>query len=600
MVGAPGAAQPPDPVRWSLTLEPSGTAPGGRIIARLEAAIEPGWHLYSLTTPPGPIATTVEAEESPAVALYRVYQQEPEVYFDKNFNSNVEVFGDKASIAILIETRSDLSQGSYPVTFRVRYQVCDDRQCLLPVRRAVSAVLKVDPALPLAAAVVPGGYRLVAPDSQAHVSELGARGETDRRGMGMFLLIAFGFGLAAVFTPCVFPMIPITVSFFLKQREGAVWQASLFAAGIVVLFSAFGLAATAVLGPFGVVQLASSPWVNALVALLLFAFGLSLLGLFDIRVPSSLLTGADRLSRRGGALGALLMGLAFSLGAFACVGPFVGTLLAGSLTAGGLRPLAGMVAFAAGLALPFFGLALFPSLLGRLPKSGGWMTQVKVVFGFVVMAAALKYAANVDAVLQWNLLTRARFLAIWVVLFAMPGVYLLAPWKWWRGGRPATAAVLAGSLLLLFAMRLVPGVLGGSLGELDAYAPLAAGAKDGWIKNGYAEALAEARLRGKPVLVSFTGYACANCHWMKANMFTRPEIAAELANFVLLELYTDGTDASSRKNRVMLGERFATAAIPFYAVVDADERVLAAFAGLTRKPSEFREFLRRGSRRPTE
>ena len=406
-------------------------------------------------------------------------------------------------------------------------------------------------------------------------------------------------------------MIPITMSFFLSRPSGTrregVFQAAVFCLGIIVLFSGLGLATTAVLGPFGVVQLGSNPWVNGFIALVFLAFGLSLLGAFEITIPSAVLTRLDRAAQGGGIAGTLLMGLTFSLTSFACVGPFVGTLLAASVQDGGLRPLAGMAAFATGLALPFFLLALFPSYLKRLPRSGGWMARVKVVMGFVILAAMLKYLSSVDQVLQWNVLTRERFLAAWIVLFAMPGLYLLGflPLEGIkRDERAGLGRLLTGIAFLIFSISLLPGMFGGRLGELDAYVPLgssAPGSSSGgesgaiaWMKNQYREALAQARRESKLVFVSFTGYACTNCHWMKANMFTRPEIAAAMGGFVPVELYTDGTDAASEENQALQQSRFATVAIPYYAIVDPDGNVVASFPGLTKDPQEFLAFLRKG------
>ena len=297
------------------------------------------------------------------------------------------------------------------------------------------------------------------------------------------------------------------------------------------------------------------------------------------------------------------MGLAFSLTSFACVGPFVGTLLAASAQSGGLRPALGMVTFSVGLAAPFFLLALFPAYLKRLPKSGGWLPRVKVVMGFVILAAMLKYLSNIDLVLQWNILTRERFLAAWMVLFALPGLYLLGflrlegvskdePVGLWR--------LLVGATFLAFAMSLGPGMYGSRLGELDAHVPLpsdsfrAGGEKLEWLKNDFRGALERARREGKLVFVNFTGYACTNCHWMKANMFTRAEIAAALRQYVLVELYTDGTDAGSEANQKLQDSRFHTIAIPFYAILDTDERVVATFDRLTRDPQEYLAFLNQG------
>ncbi len=598
-------AQRLDPVQWSLAAEESA-APGAIVAARLTATIEPGWHLYSLSTPKGPIPTTVRIAENPAVAGFEVYQPAPSVKFDPNFQTDTETFEKEAVFYLAVELAKDAA-GSVEITAQVRYQACDEKQCLLPVRKTATTAIRFDPAARTAAFSVPAGYLLFDPGRPANVGmpaaspAPAAQGGGQVQGLGSFVLIAFGFGLAAVFTPCVFPMIPITVSFFLNRQGGSrgesVAQALVFCLGIIVLFTTLGLVATAALGPFGSVQMGSNVWVNAFITAIFFVFALSLLGAFEITLPSGLLTRMDGASRRGGLLGTLVMGLTFSLTAFACVGPFVGTLLAGSVSGGGVRPLVGMVSFASGLALPFFLLALFPSYLARLPKSGGWMSRVKIVLGFVILAAALKYASNVDAVMQWNVLTRERFLALWIVLFALPGLYLLGLLRMEGIGaddKPGTARLLIGTAFLAFALSLAPGMFGGKLGELDAYVPLAPGQHAAWIKNDYAQALARARAESKRIFLNFTGYACTNCHWMKSNMFPRPEIAAALDEFVLVELYTDGTDAASEANQKILTGRFDTVAIPYYAILDADEKTIASFAGLTRDPAEFLAFLRTG------
>jgi thiol:disulfide interchange protein DsbD len=354
-------------------------------------------------------------------------------------------------------------------------------------------------------------------------------------------------------------------------------------------------------------QLGSNPWVNGFIAALFIAFSFSLLGAFEITVPSSLLTRLNKSSEGGGVAGTLLMGLTFSLASFSCVGPFVGTLLAASVTGGAARPAVGMVTFASGLALPFFMLALFPSYLKRLPKSGGWMARVKVVMGFIILAASLKYLSSVDQVMQWGVLTRERFLAVWVVLFSLAGLYLLGFVRL-EGVKPderlGLARLLCGVALVAFGISLLPGMFGGRLGELEGFVPepsvssLSARGDGGgslvWMKNDYRGALERAKSEGKPLFISFTGYACTNCHWMKANMLSRPEIVAALKNFVLLELYTDGTDAASEANAQLQLARFQSSAIPLYAILGPDERVIASSAGLTRDAKAYLAFLSKG------
>lgn len=617
----PLAAQRLDPAQWSLAVEPAAAAPGSTVVGRLAVTLEDDWHLYSPTTPPGgPIPTTIELDAAPGIAGYEVYQQPPATAFDPNFQIETETFEHAATFLLLLRVGGDAPPGDLELTARVRYQLCTGTQCLPPRRKTATARLRVDDSAGRTAAKVPEGFlpvtRTSAPADTASAPPAAApSAETpppvgrapEDAGLLRFLLVAFGFGLAAIFTPCVFPMIPITVSFFLNRRDGgragSIAQALVFCLGIVVLFTALGLATTAALGPFGVVQLGSNPWVNTFIAVVFLVFGLSLLGAFELTLPSSLLTRLNSLSDRGGAAGTLLMGLTFSLTAFACVGPFVGTLLAASIGGGGLRPLVGMAAFASGLALPFFFLALFPSYLQRLPRAGGWMARVKVVLGFIILAAMFKYLSNIDQVMQWGLLPRDRFLAVWVVLFALAGLYLLGLVRL-EGIDPqanlGVVRLLAGGAFLALAISLIPGMLGGRLGELDAYVPPADQAAPGagvtggapaWLKNSYEEALQRAAVENKLVLVSFTGYACTNCHWMKANMFTRPEVAAALARHVLVELYTDGTDAASERNQRLQEEKFATVAIPYYALVDPKGGVVAAFPGLTRDPDEFLRFL---------
>jgi len=675
LLAGAASGQKLNPAQWSLGIEPDRAAPGSEVLGRLAVRLDPGWHLYSLTTPRPPIATTITLAGDVSSQGLKTYAPAPIRKFDPNFGVQTETYEGHVVFLLRIPLKADAPAGALELTAQVRYQLCDDKQCLPPVRRTAAAAITVDPAARIAAPAIPAGYTEVqpraadTPPAQPAGGQAGAQPQpagsqassrpqpagdqasaplkpaggqagaplkpagdqasaplkpaggqagaqpqpagsqassrsqpAGDQGIFRFLLVAVGFGLAAVFTPCVFPMIPITMSFFLNRPgggRGAVAQASVFCLGIIILFSLLGLAATAALGPFGVVLLGSNPWVNSFIAIVFLVFSVSLLGAFEITLPSGLLTRLDRASGRGGFAGTLLMGLTFSLTSFACVGPFVGTLLAASVAGGGWQPLAGMAAFATGLAAPFFLLAIFPSYLQKLPRGGGWLARVKVVLGFLILAAMFKYLSNVDQVMQWNLLTRERFLAAWVVLFSLAGLYLLGFLRM-EGVKPGdqlgVGRLLAGALLLVFALSLIPGMFGARLGELDAYVPSARGAASsepsgGWMKNQLREALERARAENKPVLVAFTGYACTNCHWMKANLFPRPEIAAALKDFILVELYTDGADPASEQNQKLQETRVSTIAIPFYAVLDADEKVLGTFAGLTRNPVEFLAFL---------
>lgn len=600
-----GAWGAEDPVQWTLALEPSSAPPGSHVSGRLTAQIKPGWHLYSLTTPPGgPNPTKLKVLDSAAIAGFSgVFQPKPERKFDQGFQMETETFASEAAFVLDIEVKKDAVAGPAEVTAQARFQACTDKICLPPKTKTAVATLTVDPTAKAVDFKVPAGYSGSALTASAgEAPNPLPSGKQRDESFGWFLLTAFGFGLAAIFTPCVFPMIPITVSYFMNRKDGLP-QAVVFCLGIIVLFTGLGLLAKAIAGPFGVVQLGSSPWVNGFIAVVFVIFGLSLLGAFELTLPSGLLTKMDAAGRRGGYAGTLVMGLTFSLTSFACVGPIVGPLLVASVQGQGLQPVLGMLCFATGLATPFFLLALFPSYLQRLPKRGMWMARVKVVLGFVILAAAIKYLSNIDQVLQTGLLTRERFLAAWVVLFALAGLYLLGFLRL-EGVSPddhlGVGRMLLGALFLIFAISLVPGMWGAKLGEIDAYVPLAVEAGFGsgaraeqvpWMKNDFRGALAKAKQEGKLVLVDFTGYACTNCKWMKANMFTRPEIAALAKNFIAVELYTDGDDEASRFNQEMEEKRFGTVQIPFYVIFDPDEKVLGTFPGLTRNPQEFMSFL---------
>jgi len=554
-------------------------------LVKLQVQIDPEWHMYSLTTPPGPIPTTIRTVDSPAVKSIAVFQPQPIRKFDPNFNAETETYGGSQTFYVKVDLVQDAT-----VTFEPRYQTCSGTSCIPPRTRRVSVALKAG-----AAAAIPPGF------TEAKPSAPSAPAPTD---LIPFLAVAFGVGLAAIFTPCVFPMIPITMSYFVGQR-GGLSQAVTFCLGIIVLFTGLGLLATLLLGPAGIVQLGGNPWVNGFIAAVFFAFGLSLLGAFEITIPSGILTKLNDASGQGGFAGALLMGLTFALASFACVGPFMGTLLAASVTGGKLRPLLGMASFSSGLSLPFFLLALFPKWLQRLPRSGEWLARVKVVMGFLVLAFMLKYLYSLDAVLQLNFLTRERFIAAAFVIVSMAGFYLLGFVRLPGISRDAelgVARLLIGMLFVVTGISLVPGMFGARLGDIEAFIPQPSassvpnGAGGGqqeqaWLKNDLPGALARAKAENRMVLADFTGYACTNCKWMKANMFTRPEIAAVVRNLELVELYTDGTDAASQVNQKLEEEKFQTVAIPFYVLYDSSGNVVSTFADKTDDTAKYLAFL---------
>ncbi len=616
----PASGQIYDPVQWTLELEAEQAPPGSKVLARLTAEIEDSWHIYSSTTPAGiPLDIAVAASE--AVAGWQAFQPDPEVVFDPNFQQNVEWYSSEPEFLIELELSPEAS-GRVDVEVAVGYGACDPRQCLPPKRKSASAQLDIVRSAMASAHEVPDSYQPAARNQRgqpasaqaavaAVLAETPAQFESPEQGLFRFALVALGFGFVAVLTPCVFPMIPIYMGSFLgggaRPWRAVLRQAGTFCLGVILLFTGIGGALSAFLGPFGLGQIGSSLWVNLFIAAVMFAFGASMLGAFELSLPSRWTTGASTRSTGSGPVATLMLSLVFTLASFACTGPFVGSLLAGSIGEGGMAyPVLGMGVFATGLSAPFFVLALFPKLMDRLPRSGGWLAMSKRAAGLVLLAVGLKYLGIADRLVGWDLLTRERFLAIWIVLFGTAALYLWGVLRMEHDGPTEGIGLVrlgTGGAFLALAISLVPGMFGGRLGELDAYVPegaaagLAAPGGGGlsWIKNDYDGASAKATAEGKTLLVSFTGYSCSNCKWMKANMFTRPEVGELLEKTVLVELYTDGFDEASERHQEMQVERFRSSSTPFYALMRPDGTVAATFSGQTRDVSEFRSFLQSAS-----
>jgi len=383
-------------------------------------------------------------------------------------------------------------------------------------------------------------------------------------------------------------------------------------------FTLLGFALTFLFGAGGINRLAASPFVNVLIALVFIVFALSLFGAFEIRLPSRWLTAVDKQSSRSGGLaGILLMALTFSLTSFTCTVPFVGTVMVAALQGDWLWSLLGVSVFAAVFSAPFFLLAVFPSLLKSLPKSGNWMNSVKITMGFLELAAAMKFVSNVDLVYQWELVTRPVFIAVWLALALVTAMYLLG---WFRlphempGQSVGVFRMFSAIFFLAVSFYLFRGLLGFPLGELDAFLPprdygnvqastfetggQAAVKEEHWLDS-YAAGLEVARRENRPVFIDFTGYTCTNCRWMESNMFPLPEVQALMGRYVLVRLYTDGPEEVHERNLHFEKERFGTIALPYYAIMSPDDQIIATFPGLTRDSKAFIAFLNRGVRGTT-
>ncbi|MDA0205997.1 MAG: thioredoxin family protein [Acidobacteria bacterium] len=636
------AAFAQEPVEWSIEPQGSSFASGGQALVRVRAVVDEGWHLYSSTHPDGtPNAMAFYLPESPGIASWKAFEPPADRHLDTVFGKEVEWHVGQVDFFLLVDIASDAPRQT-PLKLAMRYGVCDDAVCLTPVKtlstvipitasaaQSVSApathsamkIIEIPERVLVRAGIITAPAASVGANAIERIAAVESpssgspsSGSPADQGLFRFAGLAFGMGLLAIFTPCVFPMIPITMSYFISTQSGekkaSLMQATVFVVGVIALFTGLGAAVSVILGPFGMQTLGANVWVNLFIALIFFAFSASLLGAFEISMPSAAVTSLNRFTQGSGVFSTLMMGLVFALASFACTGPFVGALLASSVSGGGMAwPIFGMLMFSTGLALPFFFLALFPSYLGKLPKSGGWLGRTKITMGFLVLAAGFKYLSNVDQMYQLNLLPRDRFLAIWAVIFGLAGVYLLGFLKIEDedSGKVGLGRLAAGAALLALALSLIPGMFGSRLGELDAYVPSAehaglslAGGGEGkspWLKDDYAGALAKAAAENKNVLISFTGYSCTNCKWMKTNMFPRENIAGLLEQYVVVELYTDGIDDAAEVNQTLQLERYKTAAIPFYAIVGPDGAPIVEFAGRTTDEETFRSFLSQGLKR---
>jgi thiol:disulfide interchange protein len=424
--------------------------------------------------------------------------------------------------------------------------------------------------------------------------------------IGHYLWLAVTAGAVSLVTPCVFPMIPITVSYFTNQaatdRRRGVTAALVFAAAIIASFTALGLLIALLFGATGVQRFAANPIVNVALAALFVAFALNLFGVYQITLPSRALTALDSAAREqesAGAhiAGAMLMGLTFALTSFTCTAPFVGTVLVTAATGAWRGPAVGMLAYSTVFALPFFVLALLPQWAAKLPRAGRWLVSVKVIMGFLELAAALKFLSNADLVWHWGIFTRDVVLALWISLAGISAAYLLA-------SGPGTVARLAGAAGALgLGVWLATGLTGGGLGDLDSFLPPSAAAERDaytvnldWHINDLSAAIALAKHDEKPVFIDFTGYTCTNCRWMEANVFVRADVKAQLNRFALARLFTDGDGPVYEKQQAYQESRFNTVALPLYAVLAPDGHTVATLPGLTRDPAVFVAFLERSAK----
>ncbi len=640
-----------NPVTVSAKLEAAQVKAGGKAKALISLKLEPSWHVYSLTQKAPPRAMKIAVDESGAFKADGAPQApKPKVAFDPNFEMNTETYENTVTITVPLKVAADAAAGANKVTINLTYQACDEHTCLPPKKMpltldatilaaaltpspspsatqiaaaspsvAAMATPTASPSATIAPAVV------TAPNNSTPSAATNGDLTTDLKSRGLFgyIWFALGAGLLALLTPCVFPMIPITVSVFTKKEGGtqasALRDALIFCLGIIFTYTILGLALATFAGPTGLNKFASSPWMNLFLTALFVVFGLNLLGMFEIRLPSSLLTKMDKQSQGSTMLATVLMGVTFTLTSFTCTTAFVGSVLIYATQGDWFWAVLGMAAFATAFAAPFFLFALFPRFLQSLPKSGGWMNSVKVVLGFLELGAAFKFLSNVDLVWGWETISRNLVIVAWIGLALAAAFYLFGKFQLPLDSPVKTLSVprmLSGVLFVALSFHLLTGLFGAPLGELDAWLPpdstsakvynalrggggtATTAANHRWIES-YETAVSKAKAENKPVFLNFTGVTCTNCRWMEKNMFPDPAVQKELDKFVLAELFTDREtpehEAADIKNAEFMAKQFNTVALPLYVVITPDGQTLARFPGSTRDRQEFVQFLQNGA-----
>lgn len=623
-------AQDSLPVHWSAKAPADPVQAGSQFEIVINAAIDPGWHIFALTQQPPPVATSFKLPaDGPFQMAVPAKQPKPTKEYDPNFEIQTEFFADSVEFRIPVKTADSVESREYELAIQVRFQTCTDRSCLPPQTVPVMVNIKViagsKPSAGQAPAVEGGTPKTVAraepvratiPSAQPAnfpVTALpaGSPAEVQAARSGGFLTfiwLAMTLGALSLATPCVFPMIPITVSYFTKSAEtkrASGWRLALvYCFGIIFTFTGLGLGLAALLGATGINQFAANPWINLLITAIFIGFALNLFGLYQIGIPSGILTRLSKAGSGSGYTSALLMGLTFTLTSFTCTVPFVGTVLVATSQGDWLWPAIGMLAFSMVFATPFFLLALAPRMLVALPKSGSWLNSVKVTMGFLEIAAAMKFISNVDLVWQWHVFTREVVLSVWLAICILTAVYLLGKFQLPHDGPLEHLGVLrmtSALCFLSFGFYLFTGLIGASIGEVDAFLPPRTTAtfspagfnhsqELSWSTD-LQDALAEARKQEKLIFIDFTGYTCTNCRWMEANIFRRPAVSSSLQKYIRLQLFTDGAGKEYEDNQKYQKEKYGTVALPLYAIIDSKENRLATFPGMTRNSAEFERFL---------
>jgi len=644
------SAQVLDPIDWKFSMEKVSENEMDLIFT---AGIENKWHLYSTDLPEGgPIPTSFTFHESDHFSLVGdvIEVTEPEVKYDASFEIDLKMFSHEAVFKQRIILLSDQPVS---VTGSIEYMSCDDERCLPPTDEEFS----FDIGKP--AGIIAADKTLQTADQTIDIGKADEvtpeRDTSGKSTLWIFFLISFLAGLAAILTPCVFPMIPMTVTFFMQGSENrakAIVKGLIFGISIVIIYTSIGFIVSLTSAGADFANQISSHWIpNAIFFILFMIFAASFLGMFEIVLPSKWVNSADKQADKGGYIGSFFMAFTLVLVSFSCTGPIVGALLVESAGGLAIRPILGMFGFSLAFALPFTLLSIFPSWLSGLPKSGGWLNSIKVVLGFIVLAFGFKFFSIIDQTYHLGIMSREVYLSIWIVIFAILGFYLLGKLKFAHDSDLTHISVPRLALAIAsfsFVVYMIPGLLGAPLTGISALIPPQT--SQAWdftsgkapVQSGeisriggeteicgpakysdflhlphgltgyfdYDEGITCAKEKNKPVFLDFKGHSCSNCKEMEGKVWSDPRVLKKLReDFVIIALYVDDktklpepewvVSTSDGKVKKTIGKknmdfqitRFNTNTQPYYVITDHAGNPLTSPMGHDLNVQHFLDFL---------
>ncbi|MGB9771900.1 MAG: cytochrome c biogenesis protein CcdA [Candidatus Kapaibacteriota bacterium] len=626
--------------QWSAIASVQTAKAGEKFSIKLNFDFEKSWYIYDIIEQIGPEGlgpqkTEISIKPEKLIKIAgKIKTPKPKVKYDSAFYIDIRTFSGKFTFEVPVVALQDIDFSKDKVYAEIYVQQCKDNLCL--------------PGMDFKTLVTPEGSKSISQNAIEQFEETNTKTsqlqtkpdetkliketqeiKTDTRkeietakksGVLAYLLFAMGAGALALLTPCVFPMIPITVSFFTKRAEKkpgkGLRDSIVYGLGIILTFTALGFLLAVIFGASGIQNFATNPWLNIAIAILFVVFALNLFGAFEFQLPTSWLNALNVKSQGSGIISVLLMGLTFSLTSFTCTVPFVGVALVSAAGGEWFYPIIGMLGFSFVFALPFFFLALFPSAISKMPRSGTWMNNIKVVMGFLEIAAAIKFISNVDLVWGLGIMPRELFLGIWIGVGILITFYILGLFKLPHDSpveSVGTIRILFATFFISISFYLVSGLFGKKLGELDAFLPppdyeqiisTQAGislpittqrgkneVQEEWLYD-YNTAVKIAKDTGKPIFIDFSGFTCTNCRWMEINMFNKPEVKELLSGMVKVRLFTDRRQEPYISNKEMQMRRFNSIELPLYVIQTSDEKVIATSA-FTRNVDEFVNFLKK-------